>query len=91
MKLIYCDTCQDLFKLDYDIRTCKCGRCKGKYNVDGRNAITNGEGFCLAIDNFSLINSLKNLLHYEGEYNFKAWVRPHIGEYNSNTRIIKEL
>lgn len=31
MKLLFCKVCQDLIKLDYEIRTCKCGNGGGKY------------------------------------------------------------
>lgn len=100
MKLIVCDKCSDVFKLSHEMRTCKCGHCKGRY-VNDIEAETNGNGFALAIDNESLVNAIQNLQaipsnnHIDNyiddcriEY---AWVRPHEGLGNPNTKVNKDL
>jgi len=38
MKIICCDICDDVRKLNYDIKTCTCGNIGGYYLKDGRNA-----------------------------------------------------
>lgn len=56
MKLILCKTCQDIFKLDTEKRTCKCGGCWGEYSDDNLHAKYGGkEAVALALTNSSLI------------------------------------
>jgi len=52
MKLIYCKYCDDVFKLGYKTKTCKCGRCYGKY-VDEANAIINSDAIPVGLANTS--------------------------------------
>ena len=59
MKLIFCRECQDVFKLDYSIKTCKCGKCYGKYLSDGLTAEVNKEAVILGINNNSLVGTLR--------------------------------
>lgn len=94
MKLMFCDFCFDVFKLDYDLRSCKCGQVKGKYEEDGHHAVTNGEGRCLAIGNGSLIaalNGAEQQFKYEDYDTFLAWVRPHTGPENPRSRVETDL
>ena len=60
MKLLFCELCFDVFKLDYEQRSCKCGNVTGRY-VDNTYAETNGKGYSLAIGNGSLMSSLVKL------------------------------
>lgn len=101
MKLIYCPDCQDVFKLDFDLRKCKCGKSSGMYN-DNRYAVTNGHGISLAIGNGSLINAMwklkfdkRDLSRDRSEYidQFKVicWVRPNEGMGNPHTRVDNTL
>lgn len=86
MKLIFCDTCWDIFKLSTEeIRSCECGKCCGCYLPDGHHAEVNGEGFSLAIGNGSLVQAIKNMQTHEGESKEDyinvagikyAWARP---------------
>lgn len=57
MKLLYCEFCGDVFKLDYEVKTCKCGRCSGYYKEDGLHAVIKG-GIPLGIANNSLMMAL---------------------------------
>lgn len=52
MKLIFCDICDDVFKLTKDIRYCQCKRCSGRYIDDINAEYTNG--IPIGFDNFSL-------------------------------------
>ena len=101
MKLIFCPSCRDVFKLTKDPRSCSCGICSGKYNRDGKTAITNGNGICIAISNLDLKRAIKALnggqpdngterYHYPEEWNVKCWVRPHGGNFNPNSIVDNE-
>lgn len=101
MKLIFCDSCWDVFKLDYEMRSCKCCKCKGRYDINGETAVTNGEGHALAIGNGSLQAALYGVAQYEYSSShhgydiplttFLAWVRPHEGEENPRSRVDRDL
>ena len=52
MKLLYHQACNDLFKLDYIARTCRCGQATGAYNANGDTAWYNGKGIILVLDNY---------------------------------------
>ena len=41
MKLIFCPVCDDAFKLSRDLKSCKCGKAKGRYLADGLYAEIN--------------------------------------------------
>jgi len=61
MKLVLCTECHDVFKLDYLMRTCKCGLCRGKYLDDGLNAVYSGiTAVPLGFANTSLIEATDN-------------------------------
>lgn len=76
MKLVYCPKCQDAFKLDYKIRTCKCGASKGIYK-DSINAIIFGDSIPFCIGWSSFCKAIKNrpVDKFEGE-SFSAWIPP---------------
>jgi hypothetical protein len=52
IKFIFCEECHDIFKLDDELRQCKCGLCKGRY--DKNAVVINGKGHCITVG----INSL---------------------------------
>ena len=60
MKLILCRECEDVFKLDYKLRSCKCGQCKGKYLKDGINATYQGPAVPIGFANSSLVKAVNN-------------------------------
>jgi len=101
MKLLFCEDCWDIFKLDTEIRKCRCGKVSGCYESDETNARVNGEGISIAIGNGSLYNSIqkmKQLLEEEPDREFfientgvTCWVRPHEGLGNPHTKISREL
>ena len=100
MKLLFCYYCHDVFKLDQDERTCKCGQVTGRY-IDNTYAETNGKGISLAIGNGSLMSAIHNMAIIKNEdldrndfiENCKieyAWVRPNEGNGNPHTHVKKE-
>lgn len=64
MKLLLCPKCFDIFKLDYEKRSCKCGEVTGRY-LNEIDAITNGKGISLAIGSGSIANAKLNLNGWE--------------------------
>jgi hypothetical protein len=99
MKLIYCPDCEDVFKLDLEkLRSCKCGKCSGKY-IDRGNAEVNGQGVSLAISNPALWSAIARLSHHKNQedvsdhykcpdaWHVECWVRPHEGTFNPRTKI----
>lgn len=60
MKLLLCLDCDDIFNLDYEIKSCKCGATKGKY-IDKLNAIYSGvNAIPLGFANSSFVSAIKN-------------------------------
>ena len=103
MKLLFCEVCFDVFKLDFELRACICGRVKGKYLPDGTYAVVNGKGFSLAIGNGSLTKATTALSGPDSaKYPKKrdpyhpptviiAWARPHEGLANPHTKVDQQL
>ncbi len=89
MKLLFCLECHDLFKLQFTRRSCKCGKVIGWYK-NNSEAIVNGEGLSLAIDNHDLAKIIINNLPIKDNHYITCWVRPHEGELNPNTKIEKK-
>ena len=58
MKLLMCTDCDSIFKLTLTLRSCECGKVKGRYEPDGSHAVVNGEGYSLAIGNGSFLDAL---------------------------------
>ena len=103
MKLLFCIKCNDVIKLvEGETRSCKCGICKGKY-INHHEAVTNGQGICLAISNPALRRSVNKLICHEGHeanipydvfrstMGIETWVRPHTGLSNPRSTIDRDL
>jgi hypothetical protein len=58
MKLIFCTYCQDVFKLTKKVKSCECGKCKGKY-INNLDAIYN-DGIPLGFNNTTLGMAIAN-------------------------------
>ena len=104
MKLLLCPVCSDVFKLTTShIRRCDCGRVAGRYDPDGRTAVTNGQGISLAIDNNTVRRAVWALEDIpadtpKDQYSnagsktlLRAWVRPNDGPGNNRCRIEPDL
>lgn len=77
MKLLYCEKCQDIFRIYLDkFRLCKCGGCGGRY-IGNKQAEYFGDTVIpLGFDNFTFGMSLK-LQPYKGRgKNFNAFSIP---------------
>lgn len=55
MKLLYCETCGDVFRLGVIPRACKCGKAAGYVpNHLSKDAVHNGKGTCIALSSHDL-------------------------------------
>src|SRR2546421_6052563 len=104
MKLLYCENCEDIFKPGFnELRTCECGRVKGRYINDGEAEVS-PEAVSIAISNVSLLEAVEDMRRHQAETNDQAgrhdyyqwqnglisyvWVRPNSGPGNPRTRLI---
>jgi hypothetical protein len=55
MKLIYCPLCDDVVKLDFRFRMCKCQQSGGQYHEDGIHADYCGEAVPIGFANSSFM------------------------------------
>lgn len=99
MKLLFCPTCSDVFKLIIpQPRSCLCGSVHGQL-LNNDFARTNGRGVSLVIGNGSLVQSIaklsnvkqdKDIKFYQKQTPVLCWVRPHTGAGNPRTKIEQE-
>jgi hypothetical protein len=77
MKLVACRDCQDIFKLSYEQRSCKCGNTWGYYKEDGLHAVYGGASAVpLGIANESLRAAVIAQPLYGWGKRFEAFVIP---------------
>lgn len=63
MRLVYCIKCEDVFKLEYEARSCKCGACAGANIEDTSNpAIFGEQAVIVGFDSISWPNAIKKHL-----------------------------
>lgn len=62
MKLLNCFLCNDIQLLTQELRTCKCGKSRGRYLEDNLTAEIEGYCRCLAILNQEYEQTLKSAL-----------------------------
>ena len=103
MKLVLCPECSDVFKLDFKMRKCKCGKTKGKY-IDNLKAEVSKNAISIAIGNGSLEEAWHRMILIKKNTKNKAtreayiiganitftWVRPNSGKGNPHTKLIKK-
>lgn len=99
MKLLFCPTCFDVFKLVIaQRRSCICGSVQGQL-LDNEFARTNGRGVSVVIGNGSLVQAIaklnnltqdKNNKFYQKQTPVLCWVRPAKGPGNPRTKIEQE-
>jgi len=103
MKLLFCETCGDIFKLQKIMRACLCGEVRGRY-IDNLRAEVTSNAVSLAIGNGSLRNAMlasetlqtragaqyANREDYIDECQILAWVRPNTGAGNPHTTILEQ-
>jgi hypothetical protein len=92
MKLLFCPNCSDVFKLSGEIRSCKCGMCRGKYHDDYHRAVVNGKGMSIGIDNQTMHMAYSELMFGPvSTPRIVCWARPHLGVDNPNTEVDEDL
>ena len=87
MKLLFCTDCADVIKLDYVIRTCKCGKCSGKYLPDGDNVEISERSMLIGLTNSSLQYMVGKCWNEKNKYNLKldGYIFPY--DYEKITRL----
>ena len=71
LKLLFCNKCQDLFKLSKQVKSCSCGTISGAYENDGRYAWYKGFGAIpIGLNNSNFVK----LLHGLSEFDDKLFV-----------------
>jgi hypothetical protein len=60
MKLIFCSSCQDVFKLRSEIHYCECGKIWGRYKRDGLYAEISDQAIPLGFNNHHFRLAVKN-------------------------------
>lgn len=103
MKLLYCLDCEDVFKLSFEVKTCKCKKVQGRY-INRSEAEVSENGISIAIGNGSLDAAIADMQEHfantkgkatRSEYQeigkggiSHAWVRPNTGAGNPHSRLI---
>ena len=84
MKLIFCSTCHDVFKLSHTLKSCECGKAKGRYLVDGIHAEINAGAIPIGMANSTVAKGVVAYLRGNKtmDCHIDAWVfkvdEPHI-------------
>ena len=78
MKLIFCRECEDVIRLNFDKRTCLCGKSGGRY-LDNIQAEIHGPCVALGFGNGPFVRAVREALRADpgsmGIF-FKAFVIP---------------
>lgn len=74
MKLLFCPKCQDIVRLLYHTRSCRCGFTSGKVIHQHDAYYTNG--IPMGINNSSLVEAIKNQPESGIGIEFKAFIVP---------------
>ncbi len=63
MKLLLCRHCFDVFKLDIEMRQCKCGKVRGRYDSNGATAETTDNKYTvnIALGNGSVFLAIREM------------------------------
>ncbi len=105
MKLLFCEHCHDIFKPGFgNVRTCECGRVKGRYINDDEVEVS-PEAVSIAIGNKSLLQAIADMRRLQARTQDKAgrdaylqahkgaigyvWVRPNTGPGNPRSRLME--
>ena len=78
MKLLYCNTCRDIFSLSYTTKTCHCGESGGHYESDGLNATYYGNATPLGFTNNTLKHARERQPEFGAGFEFTAFVIPKV-------------
>ena len=78
MKLIFCPKCQDMLKLQRELRMCDCMSSWGQYDDNGIDATIGGEAIPIGIDNYTFSEAIRNRPMAGLGSTFEAFVIPEI-------------
>lgn len=78
MKLLYCNTCKDIFSLSYTTKTCHCGETGGHYEADGLNAQYYGDCKPIGFANDTFKTARECQPEWGAGYEFTAFVIPKV-------------
>ena len=84
MKLIFCPKCDDAFKLSRTLKSCECGKAKGRYLADGIHAEINAGAIPIGMANSTVVKGVVAYLRGNKtmDCHVDAWVfkvdEPHI-------------
>lgn len=103
MKLILCENCWDVFKLQKGMRQCSCGEVFGRY-IDNVNAEVSGNAVSIGLGNGALEKAIIEMREHRRRTNdtatreeyfeigkgliIPAWVRPNDGPGNPHCKTI---
>ena len=77
MKLLLCLVCQDIIRLQREIRQCKCGLVEGHYLADGINAEYSGDNAIpIGFANISFVKAINSQPENGPGREFTAFVIP---------------
>ena len=78
MKLIYCNKCKDVIRLNKTTRTCQCGVTGGHYKEDGLHAIYYGPAIPLGFSNSSFHEAIDSQPEFGKGTVYNAFVIPKV-------------
>ena len=78
MKLLFCNTCQDVVKLSKTTSTCRCGATGGHYKEDGINAIYYGPAVPIGFINSEFVTAINDQPDYGNGVGFGAFTIPKV-------------
>ena len=78
MKLLFCNTCQDVVKLSKTTSPCRCGATGGHYKEDGINAIYYGPAVPIGFINSEFVTAIKDQPEYGNGIGFGAFAIPKV-------------
>ena len=78
MKLLLCNSCEDIVKLSKTTRTCQCGATGGHYKEDGLNAIYYGPAIPLGFANSEFHKAIDGQPEYGDGYRYTSFVIPKV-------------
>ena len=76
MKLLYCKSCNDLFSLNIDNRTCQCGETGGHYKDNKLDIVIYGHAIPVGINNNFFLTAVDIQNDFGEGINFEAYVMP---------------
>lgn len=77
MKLLFCNTCKDIFNLTFEIKRCSCGKAAGQYK-DNINAVVTKDSVAIGLNNQNFPQAVIDREESAWGVEFSAFVIPKI-------------